>query len=229
MYRSIVCGDMIVFRITSKRLWNQNCYVLVHPATKQVIIIDPGDNAEQIENVVTNCQGRVSHVLLTHAHHDHVGAGEALCEKYGIPCTFHQADYRILRHAPTYAMRFSRRVISTPKQCHPFSENAFFAFGPHRVEAIFTPGHTPGSTCYYIGNLLFTGDTLTLRNIGRTDLPGGNRAALINSVNSIMESRHTYSAIILPGHGRTWRVDKARTWWETFKPGAALPNIREGV
>ena len=178
----------------------------------ELAVIDPGDNAETISTRMKASGGEPRYILLTHGHHDHLGAAYELCKRTGLPCSIHRADVPLLRRAPLYAMSFDNREMVTPDAIVPFDGAQTFGLGGSLIEAWSTAGHTPGSVCFVLGACVFTGDTLLKGRLGRTDLPGGNGDQIVRSVDSLM-SRLADGAVILPGHGSPWSQTEARTWW----------------
>jgi glyoxylase-like metal-dependent hydrolase (beta-lactamase superfamily II) len=175
-------------------------------------LVDPGNAAARILEILLASGGQLRHVLLTHAHHDHVAAAAAVCRHFGLIPELHTADRRILRHAPLYALRFSGLKIEIPERCRTYEGEPEFEFGERCITTIHTPGHTPGSVCYLIDGFVFTGDTLFYKRHGRTDLPGGNRDLLGQSVARLLDVVSPDS-LLLPGHGGTWEASQARDWW----------------
>jgi hydroxyacylglutathione hydrolase len=202
--------------------WHENAYVVVDEAAREVAVVDPGGRADDIARCIDDAGGTLARVLLTHAHHDHIGAASALCRRYGVPCEFHVGDQRLLRHAPMYALRFAGERIEVPGDPRPFAETATLAFGGGTLEVIATPGHTGGSVCYALPGLVFSGDTLLREAVGRTDLPGGDAEALRRSVTHLLD-RLAPDIVIFPGHGEPWLVREAEAWWTEAQH--RLPSI----
>lgn len=159
-----------------------NCFLLVGE-NKHAVAIDPAAAPEQFEKLLEEAGATLTHILLTHGHYDHVGSVEPLREKYGAKLYMNEADNR------------------------QFELNAdeFFVDGGEIVvddmgfTTIFTPGHTPGSTCIVCGDLMFSGDTLFAGDIGRTDLPGGDSAEMRRSLQKLCKLVTT-DVQVLPGH-----------------------------
>ena len=178
------------------------------------MILDPGGEAGTIIQAVLNNDSKLRYIWLTHAHHDHVGAVAALCRRFGLVCSLHKNDTRLLRHAPMYAIRFAGKTIEPPQPFQSFELPIQFSFGGRAIQIIYSPGHTAGSVCYYLEGFVFTGDTLLYKHVGRTDLPGADSALLKISINQLIDTLPD-KTMIFPGHGRTWTVEEARTWWKT--------------
>ena len=176
--------------------WRENCHIAAD-GDGNAVIIDPGSEHARIAELIDANGWQVLAIVNTHAHYDHVGAVAPLQERYQAPFYLHGADAPLLKRANLYRMMFeSRDVVKIPTISHDISTlPASFTIGPWSIDWIPTPGHTDGSICLLVGDVLFSGDTLMHNAIGRTDLPGGNRALLVDSVRKLME---------LPGETRVY-------------------------
>lgn len=161
-----------------------NCYVVINKAL--AVIIDPGAQARKILKAADGLDVRA--VLLTHAHEDHTGALEAVAAATGAPVFVGAGD---LERAAAAAGEATATA---------FDHGARWEGGDMIFDVIATPGHTPGSICYYADGVLYSGDTLFAGGIGRTDLPGGSEAAIFASIRDrlFVLSQET---VVLPGHG----------------------------
>ncbi|MDP3798971.1 MAG: MBL fold metallo-hydrolase [Polaromonas sp.] len=187
--------------------WRQNCY-LISNTQREALIIDPGSDPEGISELITELGVRPVAILNTHAHYDHVGAISVLLQKYEIPFFLHGDDAKLLKQANLYKILFeTKNSISIP----PFGED--FDKGPEdlnvagfSVRVIHTPGHTAGGVCLLIGGNLFSGDTLMLGGPGRTDLPGGDKVKLKDSLQKLRELPEDY--LVYAGHGRPFMLQE---------------------
>jgi hydroxyacylglutathione hydrolase len=207
-------GCRIACLVTGEK-WKQNTYIVTHKSSSNTIVIDPGDNAELIIQQIKDIRGKLTHILLTHAHHDHVGAASKLSEHYNMPCKLHKQDVRLLVHAPMYALSFANKLISAVSRFQTFEE-LFLADEKPAVQAIHTPGHTRGSVCYIFDGFVFTGDTLLYKRVGRTDLPGSSSGDLSESVEKIVHA-FTDETMLYSGHGKPWAVGEAKQWWQELR------------
>ena len=206
-------GEYRIITIMTGEPWKENCYLVTYMPSGEQALIDPGDDPDFIIQAVLDSGARLRYILLTHAHHDHVGAVAALCRRFDLPCDVHKGDARLLRHAPMYAWRFAGKQIEPPKPFRVYEDQPTFQLGQQRIEVIHTPGHTYGSVCYYFGDFVFTGDTLLYQHVGRTDLPGANADQLAVSVSQLVE-RLPGDVVIFPGHGQKWTLAEAQAWWQ---------------
>jgi hydroxyacylglutathione hydrolase len=180
------------------------------------IVVDPGSEFERIAAEVDAAEWRVVGIVNTHAHYDHIGAVAPLQKRYATPFYLHGADAPLMKRANLYRMLFeSRDAVTIPSISHDISSlPSPFEVGPFSVSWIGTPGHTEGSVCLLVENVLFSGDTLMHGAVGRTDLPGGNRERLIASVRKLMELPG--ETVVYAGHGPT------TTLATEFAPGSPV-------
>ena len=168
--------------------WRQNCHILADD-NRQAIVVDPGSEWQRIAAELDANGLEILAIVNTHAHYDHVGAVAPLQERSGAPFYLHGADAALLKRANLYRMLFeSNDPVRIPSISHDIATlPSTFEVGPFSVSWIATPGHTDGSVCLLIGEMLFSGDTLMHDAVGRTDLPGGDRGRLLASVRKLME------------------------------------------
>jgi hydroxyacylglutathione hydrolase len=206
-------GDYQIDTFVTGAPWKENCYLVRHLPSGEQAVLDPGDDAETIISAIAE-GGPLRFVLLTHAHHDHVGAVAAICHHFNLPCDLHQADVRLLRHAPMYALRFAGKKIDPPEVVRTFEAAPAFQLGGQAMTVLHTPGHTAGSVCYCLAGAAFTGDTLLHEGVGRTDLPGADANLLKASVTCLL-AQLPPETLLLAGHGRPWTAAEARAWWSS--------------
>lgn len=178
----------------------ENCYV-VWCAERDAVVVDPGGEAASILECIDRHGLRLRAVLGTHAHYDHIGAVATIAERHGVVFHLHSADRQLLRRANFYGRFFSgQEAIRIPTVGVELAGGDELRLGALTVVVVHTPGHSPGSVCFEIGDELFTGDTLLDGRLGRTDLPGGDRDALDASV-AMLAARYGPRTILRPGHG----------------------------
>ena len=207
--------------------FRENCYLVCHEEG-ETVLIDPGDEPSEIAKVIDDRGGRLDGLLLTHAHFDHIGAVATLCEKYLVSCQVHNADARLMRRAPFYAIRFVKQKFEVPKTVEYFSGNDLLKFGSLEFKVVNTPGHTQGSSSLYIEGAVFTGDTLFHKHIGPTNYPESEPVKLIESIDQLL-SELPATTIIFPGHGKPWTVGEATNWWTAMRTSAPTYHIGQEI
>jgi glyoxylase-like metal-dependent hydrolase (beta-lactamase superfamily II) len=200
--------------------WKQNCYVVSNDATGLALLIDPGSDAPMIQQQLSHHTITPVAILNTHGHFDHIGAVAALMAHYKIPFYLNPADSKLVKQANLYKFLFESKdciVIPEPSQ-ELLPQDAKLQVGGFEVSILFTPGHTKGSTCLHIDNDLFSGDTLLPNGPGRTDLPGGDKDALAQSVELLRKLPD--ASMVWPGHGRSFNLGSL---WEKLAQ-SGVPN-----
>lgn len=160
-----------------------NCYLLVNHKTGELLVVDPGDQAQLIEKQIEKTGAKPVAILLTHGHFDHAGAAEALADKYQISIYAHEAERETLE-APGLNLC---GMIGEHKVYHAdifVKDEEVLNLAGFSIRVFLTPGHTIGGCCYYIADekILFSGDTLFQESVGRTDFPRGSASDLIRAI-----------------------------------------------
>lgn len=179
----------------------ENCYVAWRQPD-QAVVIDPGDEAPKIIRTLESHRLTPRLILNTHGHFDHIGAVEELKRVYGAPYKIHAADEAIIAMVPARTRLFGVVTPEHPTPTGHVRPGERFTLGDLEFEAIHTPGHTPGGMCYYFPreHAVFTGDTLFLQSIGRSDFPGGDGALLLRSIREKLLTLPPQTTVY-PGHG----------------------------
>ena len=177
-----------------------NCYGLLNTQTKEMILVDPGDSPEVIGRMVEELEGKPVAIFLTHGHYDHILALEAVKEKYQIPVYASKEEEELLGDVSLNLTGQVRRPMTVRPETL-VSDLEKFTVAGFSVQAIHTPGHTKGSVCYYFPeeSLLVSGDTLFHGSVGRTDLPTGSTAQMMESLKRLLETLPEETDV-LPGH-----------------------------
>lgn len=205
-----------VYRIKTMQIENivvspfeTNCYLVWDEKGKDGVIIDPGDEEDRIlDRVEKNCI-RAKAILLTHGHIDHIAAVEPIKKKLGIQLYIGKGDEIMLSSPSANASAFFGSPITCPPADHVVGDNDVVKAGSLTFTVFATPGHSPGGVCYFIGNVLFCGDTLFYDSIGRADLPGGDNQQLIRSIERSILTLPD-DVICYPGHGPATTVGQER-------------------
>ena len=176
-----------------------NCYLVGDEATKEGIIIDPADEAENILLSVEELGLTIRAIILTHGHPDHLAALKNVKEATSAEIMVHRDDAEYHRQG-ALALAFGFYCPTPPHPDKLLSDGDSLKIGNLSFEVIHTPGHTPGGICLLGHSILFSGDTLFNYGIGRFDLPGGDYEQLLKSLQSRLMSLPD-ETVIYPGHG----------------------------
>ncbi len=193
----------------------KNGFVVGCERTREAVLIDPGDEVDDLLSVAKQQALSVKAILLTHAHVDHVsGVGRAK-RALGVPIYLHRDDLFLYEQAPAHGALFGLQVEPPPPVDVFYDGKGPIAFGDYEAFVHHTPGHCPGGVCLQIGRKgepgadLFVGDTLFAGSIGRTDLPGGNFDVLLRSITEVLYSFGD-AARVYPGHGPATTIGEER-------------------
>ncbi len=187
-----------------------NCMILGCENTQTAIIVDPGEEAEQILSVLSQHGLKVVYILHSHAHLDHIGATKTVHEKTGGKTGLHEDDMFLCDHLSTQAELFGLPTPETPIIDQFLKNGDTLSFGNYSIEVLHTPGHTPGSLSFFIDTVgLITGDTLFAGSVGRTDLWEGSHPTLISSIKKNLLT-FPDETIVYPGHGPKTTIGRER-------------------
>ncbi len=193
----------------------KNGFVLGCEETREAVLIDPGDEVEELLQVVSRNDLAVKHVLLTHAHVDHVSGVARAHAATGAPVYLHADDLFLYEGAVEQGRFFGLSVEPPPPIDRFYGDYPEIAFGRYVARVHRTPGHSPGGVCLQVGRdagagrQLFVGDTLFAGSIGRTDLPGGDYPTLIRSIRQVLFALGD-EAEVYPGHGPATTIGQER-------------------
>lgn len=174
-----------------------NVYLVMNRETKEMIIIDPADEAARITAKIEEMGGKPVAIYLTHGHFDHILAVNALKEKYGIPVAANELEYEVMKDQP-FGVTSKRGDIEIDI---PVKDGDILEYAGFETEVLHTPGHTCGSVCYYIekSGALFSGDTLFRLSYGRTDFPTSSPQDMMNSIQRLLTTLPPETRVY-PGH-----------------------------
>ncbi len=193
----------------------KNGYVVGCEETSQGILIDPGDEVDQLLDAVRSHRLQIRYILLTHAHLDHITGVARAKQALGAPVALHQADDFLYRGIVQQGMAFGLPVEQQPPVDFFYDAKEPLQFGRYRVWVHHTPGHCPGGVCLVVGRedkaerTLFVGDTLFAGSIGRTDLPGGDMATLLRSIRDVLLT-FPDDTVVHSGHGAATTIGQER-------------------
>ena len=192
----------------------KNGFVVGCERTREAVLIDPGDEVDELLAAARDLDVDVQSVLLTHAHVDHITGVAAAKEAFDVPVYLHADDLFLYDAAVQQGAMFGFKVRQPPP-VDAFYDLMPLYFGDYEVRVHHTPGHCPGGVCLQVGlkgevgTRLFVGDTLFAGSIGRTDLPGGDYAALMRSITEVIFPLGD-DAVVYPGHGPETTVQRER-------------------
>ena len=193
----------------------KNGYVVSCEETRDAILIDPGDEIASLLAYAADRQLAIRHILLTHAHVDHVTGVAAAKRVLNVPIHLHRDDLFLYERAVEMGAMFGLKVDPQPPIDRFYEPAQVIPFGTYETRVHHTPGHCPGGVCLQIGKAntsgkeLFVGDTLFAGSIGRTDLPGGDYDTLIASIRNVLFPLGD-DAVVHSGHGPDTTIGKER-------------------
>lgn len=189
-----------------------NCSILIDPETREGLVIDPGGDPDRILLALAKEGARAVALLHTHAHFDHIGGTGEVARVTGAPIRLHPADRPLYDTLQDQAAIFGIAVSPAPPPDAPLGDGESVGFGRFHVRAIHTPGHTPGSSCFLLEgerSVLFAGDTLFRRSIGRTDLWGGDTEQILTSIRQRLFALDPATPVVC-GHGPGTTIGEER-------------------
>jgi len=189
----------MIVKIVTTGIVYENCILIFNEEEKEVMIIDPGADAEKIEKEIDGYKPKL--IVATHGHIDHTGQVGTLKSKYDIPFYMNKKDAFLLNQELFPGFKNFLKATDCPQPDVHIEEGTTIKFGRFDFYVIDTPGHSPGSVCLFDMNyqILITGDTLFKGSIGRTDLPGGSEEELARSLEKLLFLPDETE--IIPGHG----------------------------
>ncbi len=196
-----------------------NCSILRDTATNETIVIDPGGEGPRIVSLLEEKGCKVKWIIHTHAHFDHCCATHEVAtyvredKKEAVKVAMHPGDFPLYDQLEAQCRFFGVPMVKPETKIdHSMEDEEEYVFGESRLKVLHTPGHTPGSCCFSVEEegLLFSGDTLFARGIGRTDLPGGDTETIFKSIQNRLFTLDDGTSVI-PGHGQFTRIYEERT------------------
>ncbi len=188
-----------------------NCSIIGDETSREAMVIDPGDDIEDILALIAKHNLQVKQIVITHAHIDHVGGAMKLRAATGAPILLNQNDYALLKMLDTQAAWVGMKSPGKVEIDQSVEQADTVRAGSITANVLHTPGHTEGSVCLYFPaeKTLVAGDTLFAGSIGRTDLPGGSFEKIIRSLHGTVLALPD-DTVVVPGHGPLTTIGEER-------------------
>jgi hydroxyacylglutathione hydrolase len=188
-----------------------NCSIVGDETSREAMVIDPGDDIDEILALIAKHNLQVKQIIITHAHIDHVGGAMKLRAVTGAPILLNQNDYALLKMLDTQAAWVGMKSPGNVEIDQSVEQADTLRAGSITANVLHTPGHTEGSVCLYFPaeKTLIAGDTLFAGSIGRTDLPGGSFEKIIQSLHGTVLALPD-ETVVVPGHGPLTTIGEER-------------------
>lgn len=188
-----------------------NCSIIGDETNREAMVIDPGDDIEDVLAIVRKHDLQVKQIVVTHAHIDHVGGAMKLRAATGAPILLNQNDYSLLKMLDVQASWIGVPAPGKVEIDHSVTTGETVNAGAHSASILHTPGHTEGSICLFFSaeKKLIAGDTLFAGSIGRTDLPGGSMQKIMRSLHETVLALPD-DTVVIPGHGPLTTIGNER-------------------
>ena len=188
-----------------------NCSIFGDEHSREAMVIDPGDNIDDILDVLTRHSLKVTAIVITHAHIDHIGGAARLKAATGAPVYMNQNDQELYDHLDVQASWLQMKTPSRTQIDIEARDGDSLKLGDATFHVLDTPGHTQGSISLWIPseNKLIAGDTLFRDSIGRTDLPGGDERQILRSIHDKLLTLPE-EATVVPGHGPNTTIGREK-------------------
>jgi hydroxyacylglutathione hydrolase len=178
----------------------ENCYLVADGGAGEAVMIDPGEESPRFLSELKRRDWRLTGIWLTHGHIDHIMGVGAVQRATGAPIHLHPGDRQLYDNLPSYGEWVGMRLDPPPPPQVDLSHGQLLRAGEFPFEVRFTPGHSPGSVSFLGHGMIFGGDVLFNGSVGRTDLPGGDSATLLATIQTEFLSLPD-STVVHSGHG----------------------------
>jgi len=198
----------------------ENCFIVRRPGAERAVVVDPGDEAERLLEALGKLGVEtVEAILITHTHFDHIGAVAPVARATGAPVYCPKLETQVLANIMDYVPWPGFGPFESYQADHAVAGGETLELADLTLEVLFTPGHSPGHVTYALAaeRALFSGDVLFQGSVGRVDLPGGDWATLLDSIESLLE-RFPAETTVYPGHMAITTLGRER---------ASNPYLRE--
>ncbi len=212
---------MLLRTLAAGRL-QTNCYVLACRRRREAMVVDPGGDLERILDTVGDLKVRVTQVVLTHYHFDHIEAADPLRAATGASLAIHHSEAAPLKDPPPLFRLLVANVPDGIVADRLLHDGDVLSVGDLKVQVLHTPGHSPGGVSLWLADegIVFCGDTLFRGGVGRTDFPGSSPSVLSRSIRDRLFLLPE-ETVVYPGHGppTTIGYERQHNPWVATKPG----------
>lgn len=206
-------SDLILKDFKFPPLNNHN-YLVLDPVSKEAVLFDCSTPNNDVMQFVEEQGALLKMILLTHGHFDHVMGINYFWEKYHIPAYVHENDFSLLQEINNYTHYANiDQQVDIPKVDGTFNAHTTFKLGKYPIRILETPGHTRGCCCFWVDDLLISGDTLFMGTYGRTDLPTSSESAMKQSLKRLFQELPD-TVLVYPGHGHPTTIGAERGLYE---------------
>ena len=203
---------MIVKKFVKRPLENNN-YLVIDEASREAVLIDCSEECDDIMAYINDSGAVLQSILLTHGHFDHVMGVNYFKAKYNVDAYIYASEAAEAARCGDLAAAIGMRKVESPRIAGTFNEQSPLKIGKKAIKVISTPGHTAGSVCFLIENHLFSGDTLFCGSYGRTDFPGGDNIAMMQSLRKLLTTLADDVAVH-PGHGEDTTIAAEKRYYD---------------
>jgi len=198
--------------------FEMNCYIVSDEKQKECVLIDPGDETQRIIDHIKQAEVEPACIILTHCHLDHAWKAAEIQSYFKVPLYLGEADLPLLETINEQGVLFNMGRTEIPQVSGFLSESQPLNIGMMQINFLHTPGHSPGSFCLHLNDVVFAGDVLFRESIGRTDLYGGNYDTLLRSIREKLLPLPD-STTIYPGHGPSTTIGYEKRHNPFLNPG----------
>jgi len=201
---------MVDIKIFPVHIICTNCIILTDTSSGEIAVVDPGmDNEKVLSFLDSQPKEKIKYVFLTHGHYDHIGGVQTIADRYDAQVVISALENELLQStALNLSGKFKRKIPSSFPADILLNDGDVLYLGETKIVFMHTPGHTSGSGCFIFDNVIISGDTLFFEEIGRVDLPTGNGAQMLKSLERLQNLKGDY--IVYPGHGPSTTLNHER-------------------
>lgn len=196
-----------------------NAWLLLDHATNGAALIDPGDEVPRLLERIDNAGCRLTHLLATHGHFDHVAGAAEVQASVDLPLRIHPEDVFLVENMPQHQAMYGLPTSEVPRLQPDLADGQTIEVGHSRLDVVAVPGHSPGQVMFVWDGHAIVGDCLFAGSVGRTDLPGGSFPVLETSIRQRIYTLPG-DTVIHPGHGPDTTVERERQ----TNPFVSAPN-----